>query len=403
MHIVFLVTHFPVGGISTGGSGNYVANMARIMVRFGHRVTIITEAPQREVFEWEGVEVRKIEATRGFRNTGRPMPTYKKFLKNIWRSLWYNYEVYKLDKEKPIDIVQSVSAYALALLRLKRIPYIIRVSEYMDLWIGANNDIFEFQECINSGRIDIEIQYSALKKADRIIAPSYLMQKLINNKIGKKTTVIESPVIIDSKNLQLTEEDLTEEKYWVTFSTMNFRKGIHTLALIIDKLLDDYPDMKYVMIGKNQEVKYNNKFIMIPEYFKIHIPKNIDRFIFLGEISDRNRLFSIVKNSYACILPTRVDNLPNSCLEAMALKKIIVSSTSKNGTSVEQLITDGYNGFLAEVDNAEDLYMKVKRVMELTKDEKKKMEENAYERVRDLTPEKVYLKMLDIYSDVLSK
>ena len=143
MHIVFLVTHFPVGGISTGGSGNYVANMARIMVRFGHRVTIITEAPQREVFEWEGVEVRKIEATRGFRNTGRPMPTCKKFLKNIWRSLWYNYEVYKLDKEKPIDIVQSVSAYALALLRLKRIPYIIRVSESIMIYLNFRNALIQ--------------------------------------------------------------------------------------------------------------------------------------------------------------------------------------------------------------------------------------------------------------------
>lgn len=401
MHIVFLATHFPVKGLSTCGSGNYVANMARIMIRSGHKVTVITEAPQREIFEWQGIEVRRIEATKGFKNTGRPMPTYKKFLKNLWRSLWYNYEVYKIDKESPIDLVQSVSAYALALFRLKKLPYIVRVSEYMDLWSGANNEKFDFEACLRSRKIDNEIQYLALKKADYIIAPSYLMQRVIYNKVGKKPQVIESPVVIDKKNFIFKENSFLEGKYWVTFGAMNYRKGIQSLAQIIDKLLNEYSDMKYVMIGKDKEVKYNESFIMASEYFRLHISQNADRFIFLDEISDRDRLFSIVKYSYACILPTRVDNLPNSCLEAMALGKIVISSTSKNGTSVEQLITDGKNGFLAEMDNAEDLYLKVQQAMSLSEDEKKTIEDNAFERVKNLTPENVYEKMMEVYSKLL--
>lgn len=400
MHIVFLVTIFPAGGLSTSGAGNYVANMARIMVRFGHKVTVITESPQRDIFEWQGIEVRRINATKGFKNTGRPMPTYKKVMKNIWRSIWYNYEVYKINRKEPVDIVQSVNTYALALLRLKKIPYVIRVSEYADLWWGANKEKFDFAECVRSRRMDNEIQYFALKRAERIIAPSYLLQRLIYNKTGKKPQVIESPVVIEKKDFPLNEKELSREKYWVTYGALNYRKSIQSLAQIIDKLLDEYPDMKYVMIGKDKEVKHNGKFMMASEYLEMHISRNRDRYIFLDEVSDRNRLFSIIKNSYACILPTRVDNLPNSCLEAMALKKVIVSTTSENGTSVEQLIIDGYSGFLAEVDNAEDLYRKIRKVMELSLDEKRKIEDNAYERVKDLTPEKVYVKMLEVYSDI---
>ncbi|MDE6568597.1 MAG: glycosyltransferase, partial [Lachnospiraceae bacterium] len=105
----------------------------------------------------------------------------------------------------------------------------------------------------------------------------------------------------------------------------------------------------------------------------------------------------------ACILPTRIDNLPNTCLEAMALGKVIISSTSENGTSVEQLITDGVNGFLAQVDDADDLYQKIVYVMQLPKDEKELIEKRAKERVSGLTPENVYKRMVEIYSEVIEK
>ena len=78
-------------------------------------------------------------------------------------------------------------------------------------------------------------------------------------------------------------------------------------------------------------------------------------------------MFSIVKHARLCILPTRVDNLPNTCLEAMALGKVVISSTSVQGTSVEQLIIDGYNGFLSSVDDVESLYQKILYAMQISR------------------------------------
>ena len=101
-----------------------------------------------------------------------------------------------------------------------------------------------------------------------------------------------------------------------------------------------------------------------------------------------------------CVLPSRVDNLSNACLEAMALGKIIVGSDQ---TSAEQVITDGYNGFLAPIDDAEVLYQKVKKVMELSAEEKTEMENRARERVKDLTPDQVYEKMMDVYARTIEK
>ncbi len=402
MHIVFLAQYLPVTGTATGGAGNYVANMAAIMNRFGHKVTIITEAEEKETVYWEDIEIRKIRATRGFRNTGRPLPVYKKFLKNICRSIFYNWEVYKISKTGKIDIVQSVSSFGIPMLRVKKIPYIVRVSEYQPLWSGAKKINFNFQKCMNAKHIDEEIILIGIKRADKVVVPSFFMDKLIEGKTKRDAIVIESPIVIgDEERLKLREKEVTSQKYWITYSVMSYRKEIHILAEIIDDLLDKYPDMKYVMVGRDVEVNCGGKFMKASSFFDEHIKRNKERFVFLGEISDRERLFSLVKNAYACILPTRVDNLPNTCLEAMALGKIVVSSTSEYGTSVEQLVTDGYNGFLAQVDDAGDLARKIVHVMQLTPEEKNLIEGRAKERVKDLTPEKVYEKMMEVYSTVL--
>ena len=109
-------------------------------------------------------------------------------------------------------------------------------------------------------------------------------------------------------------------------------------------------------------------------------------------------MFAIIENAYACILPTRTDNLPNTVSEAMTLGKIVISSDK---TSVEQLITDGYNGFLSEIDNVEELYQKIKHVMKLSGAERREIENRAKERVKALTPENVYQNMMDIYKETI--
>ena len=267
MHIVFLIHVFPIEGKYSGGVGNYVANISQIMAQNENKVTVITEAEKEEIIDWNGIEVRKIKAARGFSNSGKPMPTYKKVLKNIWRSYWYNYEVKKVNKINPVDIVQSASSYGLAMLRNKKIPYVVRVSEYPDLWLGANQEVFDFDKCLARKRLDNEIQYIALRRADKVVVPSFLMQKLLQKKIKKETVVIESPILIDQRDkFLLKEENFEPQKYFLTYGSLMNRKGIHTVVKIIDDLLDKYPDMKYVAAGGNGNIRVDGKQMKFTDY-----------------------------------------------------------------------------------------------------------------------------------------
>ena len=403
MHIVFLVHYFPVKGKATGGAANYVANIAKVMADKGHFVEVITESEEKETFEWNNIVVHKIRATIGFHDTGKQMSTYKKLLKNVCRSYWYNKEVAKIHKNNKIDIIQSVNSYGLAFLRKKNIPYLIRLSDYPALWSGANRSEFDFNKCVASRRLDEEIQFIALKKADALVVPSALVQKLINDRIGIEPHLVESPVLIaEDENINF-KENFESDQYFLTYSELNYRKEIHIIAQIIDKLLEQYPNMKYVVCGRDKLILYENKYILVSELFKLFVTKHANRFIFMGEISNRNRMFSIIKHAKLCILPTRVDNLPNTCLEAMALGKIVVSSTSHYGTSVEQLIIDGYNGLLSQVDDVESLYQKILYAMQLPEADKELIQNRAMERVKALTPQKTYIKMMNIYEETIEQ
>lgn len=296
MHIVFLVHCFPVKGKATGGAANYVANMAKVMSANGHLVEVITESKEKEIFEWNKIIIHKICATRGFLDTGKRMPTYKKLLKNVSRSYWYNREVAKIHKEKKIDIIQSVNSYGLAFLRKKNIPYLVRLSDYPALWSGANRPEFDFNKCVASRRLDEEVQFIALKRADALIVPSVLVQRLIKDRIGIEPRLIESPVLIEDDNKVIFKENFESDQYFLTFSELNYRKEIHIIAKIVDQLLDQYPDMKYVVCGRDKLILYENKYIFVSELFKLHVTKNIDRFVFMGEISERSRMFSIIQD-----------------------------------------------------------------------------------------------------------
>lgn len=396
VHIVFLIHAFPEPGRQTGGgAGNYVANMSRILCRNGHKVRIITESDSDSIFEWEGIEIRHIRATRYFRDTGRKMTVWKKTRKNLWRSIFYNYEVYKINKEERIDVVQSVSVFSIAFLRCRKIPYLIRLSDYPTLMRAAVRECYSFNEAIRQETIDDKLFYLTIKKADALVAPSVLMQRLITKRTGKEVTVVESPFISSDYE---GDKNLQKSKYFLSFGFLNYRKGIHTLAQIIDRLLDEYKDMEYIIVGKDCELETAGGYIRGSQLVKSMVTRNRERLIIRGEIYDRGELFSLIKNSYLCILPSRIDNLANSWLEAMGLGKIVISSDQ---SSAEQLIMDGYNGYLAPIDDAEALYHKIKCAMQLSESDRKKMEDRAKKRIETLAPEKVYEKMMVVYRETI--
>ena len=124
-----------------------------------------------------------------------------------------------------------------------------------------------------------------------------------------------------------------------------------------------------------------------------------DRVICMGSLP-REQLYPFIQNAEICFLPSRIENLSNACIEAMAMGKIVVAT---NGASYEQLIDDRVSGFLCERDNPESFLKAIYEALNMSKEEKDKMILKASERIKLLNPDTIYRKYFNSYNKVIKE
>ncbi len=103
MHIVFVTTELATLNHSSGGLASFTANMARIFVKEGHKVTIILSSVKEEELVFDDEIVLEV--------------TY-------------------INKKEKIDFIHYCNLGGLAFFVDKRIPYCIRVSGG-PIWVGG--------------------------------------------------------------------------------------------------------------------------------------------------------------------------------------------------------------------------------------------------------------------------
>ena len=111
-------------------------------------------------------------------------------------------------------------------------------------------------------------------------------------------------------------------------------------------------------------------------------------------------LMPVISGAHCVLMPSRIENFPNACVEAMALNKIVIGT---KGVSFEQLINDEINGFLCENANPTDLLSVIEKVVNLPVEKKKEIELNAGETIKRLHPDITIKKLIDYYQSILKR
>ena len=96
------------------------------------------------------------------------------------------------------------------------------------------------------------------------------------------------------------------------------------------------------------------------------------------------------------MLPSLIDNSPNSCLEAMGLGGVVIGT---RGSSLDELITDGVNGFLVTPNDPDALAEKM--ISAWTDPRLAELSVAARNRMQDFAPEKTVPSLLAYYRLVL--
>lgn len=255
----------------------------------------------------------------------------------------------------------------------------------------------------NPPSVDDRIQIHCMRKGGYVIAPSRLIAETGSQIMGFPVEVIESPFASDDfeYDASLFEEQLKTKNYILLYGTLSYLKGVHVAAHMANDFLGRHRDWYIVLAGNDRMLAddTDGEEMKASEYVKKHAGIYADRVIYVGR-PVRERLYPVIRGAKLCMLPSRIENLSNSCIEAMSMGKIVVAT---DGGSYEQLIRDGENGYLCERDNADAFLKGIEKVLALTEEERQAISQKAKETAGRLSPQNLYPQYLAYYNKVIQE
>ncbi|MBS1635484.1 MAG: glycosyltransferase family 4 protein [Bacteroidetes bacterium] len=409
MNIAIATTEFVSEKIFDGGLANYTYKLAKWLLSQKHEVTVYVslkaEQDAVERFLYEDIRVVRIcIQDRGwivkywFGRFGlgfliNPRLQYLLQLRHV--SKVTNRYISEANRQSRIDIVHYSHLGGLSFYREKKIPCVVRLSGSTELCqkmggYGASDLRMKIQA---------QFEYDAMEKADAVFGPSKMIAAMTEPKIGKQIRIIETPYIRPSQpeDSSVYNELLLGKKYILFFGSIGLIKGVGTIAEMIHDLLEKHPDLYYVFVGKQLNNTLNGKDVW--DYLLEKASPYQKRIIYIPS-QRQNTLFPIIRNAALVTLPSRTDNFPNTCIESMAHSKIVIGT---KGNGFDQLIDDGKNGFVIEVDDHKALYNSISKVLSMDAIEKQTMEQKAFERTQKLSPDIVLEELMNLYQETIRK
>lgn len=415
MHIVFVTTELATDKNSSGGLASFTANISRIFTKNGHKVTVILSTVKETELSfdqdiklvnsyvpkkiWDGID-RIASLLTLFKNADRAK--IRNLLITLYRSKKVNDQIREINRLEKVDIVHFCNLGSVSFCANRDIPYVVRLSGITNLSKGTYLPSGEYGYKLYPLTLQEKLEEKMLQKSRYLISPSNYLAEVTRKEINTNVTVIESPFLLndDAWEYSVFEKYLKGKKYVFHYGRLGYRKGTHVIAEMAERLLKEDPELYIVLAGNNNDMlNMSGEYISSDIVVKEGAGEYANRVIYLGKIV-REQLFPIIQNAEVCIFPSRIENLSNACIESMAMGKIVVAT---DGVSFEQLIEDRISGFLCKRDDAESFLEGVMSALRLSEEDKKKMSMNALRSVNKLNPEKIYVKYLNFYNDVIEK
>lgn len=389
MRIVFVVPKFLAKNKPSTGLPNYIYRVSKALMELGHMPIVITAGEINENVKYNGIRVIRRSISTGYLQQ-------HELLGYATDTIKINYvltkELKKLCKSERIDIIQFCSLRGLGSFYRGKVPSIMRLSSYAP-------EYYKYSETFSKKYIRLVGFFERLsaRNRDAIISPSNVMANAFMKDTHKKVDTIETPFIDDTpqKDIGFYQNALAGKRYFLFFGSLYAEKGIFVIAKIIERLLMDNPEFHFVFIGS---VYSNGSKNPLKELYH-KAGKCRDRVLYFKPLKHA-ALYPVVEHADYVVLPSLMDNFPNACIEAMYFGRIVIGT---DGTSFEQLITDGVSGFLAKPGDAKSLYLKIQQAMQLSLEERKRISESAIHRISLLTPEIVVKQLIDYYRRVIEQ
>ncbi len=415
MHLVIVTCELATANHTAYGLASFTANLARIFRKKGHRVTIIVAATKEEELIFDAditLKTTYIEKQLWdeYDNIGQiasiltesDRDQNRKFLVNYHKSNQIKEAINEINASEKIDMIHVCNVCSLSLGLGWKIPYVVRISSYQNMWDGADLP----KGCIDYDKnplsINNKLEIYTLKKSRYVISPSRFLAEVTKKHIGIDPVIIESPFTLNEEGWDhgVYNSFLKEKKYIIHYGRLSYCKGTHIVAKIAKEILEKYPDIMIVLAGNYIEMHgQNGDKTKAYELVKECAGEYSERVLYVGCLT-REQLYPLIQNAVICVFPSRIENLSNACIEALAMNKIVIAT---KGVSFEQLIEDRVSGFLCNSDDSDDFLQAVEEALDMGEESRRQMEAEAAKKIADFAPDVIYEKYLAFYQKVINE
>ena len=395
LRIAFATPEFVTEDHFDGGLANYIHRISKLLADLGHDVHVVTLSRQDErQLSHGGVTVHRVMLKPSWHVVNR-LTRY-----SLTTTLhWLNFstqafrKLKQLHRQHAFHLIQypNYSYCGLLSIPLLRTTHVVRASSHQ----AALHDAAGFKRNFDLAMIE-RLELLQYKLTKNVFAPSLALQKTLNGEMRvPNARLIRPPFYLESFEWDTAVYDqfLKGKKYALYFGRFQLHKGFQTLAQSLPHFLDQCPDAYVALVGRDMETSVASS---MAGFARAQCGSAASRLIILGNLP-HSQLYPVIDGAHLVVLPSLIDNLPNACLEAMGLGKVVIGTER---TGFDELIIDGVNGFLVPRNDPAALAAKLISVW--TDQNLATISDAARQRIQEFAPEKTVASLLHYYSELLS-
>jgi glycosyltransferase involved in cell wall biosynthesis len=351
MRIAFITPEFVTDFSDGGGLGNYLNRMGKLLVQRGHEVEIFVASNlEPRVLDHEGIRVERVPPWGNrlwTKIAGRVISQSQlKHPFSLYRqSLALADAMERRHQQSPFHVIQSADYLAVGLQvgRIKGRVHLIRCSSATDLY----NKIDGRTDAAAQWREKLEI--ASLRRADKAYAPSRFVAGHYQKKYGIPVQVLRPPVALEVAPAVEPPCGLPE-RFLAHFGQLTRRKGTHWLIQSLKQAFAIEPSIRMVLIGQNYERDLGKWLAELgPHRSKLQVLYPLPK----------PELYALLQRADAVVLPSLVDNLPNTVIESLMLGLPVIGT---RGASIDELVEHGATGELVSPGDVDGLAAAIVRV-----------------------------------------
>ncbi|MGQ9663560.1 MAG: glycosyltransferase family 4 protein [Kiritimatiellia bacterium] len=367
MRIGFLTSEYRTERQTEGGVATYLATLSELLIAAGHEPTVFLLGRENRRFTVRGVPIIEVRTPWvPYWMLPGPLWVLRDFARQ-WRAANRMARAFRREhRRRPFDVVQTANWRALGvrLALSHRIPFVVQISSYLPLLRRGEGIVPFVQE-----RLTDFLDRLQMRHAQKVFGPSNLHIRALREQEGIDGAVIRIPVHLSGceEDSRVYETELAGVRYFLYFGKLNRLKGAEDMAAALPRVLDADRTVHAVFLGADTPAPWGGTW---GHYILKQVGSHVARVHLLGA-HPRAASLPILRHAQFVVIPSRVDNYPNACLEAQALGKIVVGT---DGSSLEEMIQHGRTGFLSKPACPDSLAEALIQTLKLSEERRKEME-----------------------------